>query len=181
MLTISPDNKLTIAIVPFYCQAYGVREISDIPHIKAYQYIFCYHLVLSFRRIPMRNDRLCHSNDCKEEDSPLLRAQEKSLHSHCHQHFSFRCFPFKYPYGLWQAIRTVVPPTEMIVPNLWNGCAKRLAQLCHCDGTVVPKAWHKHAKGVAQAKHTFYSSSAMLSLPSKHTYKGTLYQIVKLE
>ena len=39
-MTISPDNKLTIAIVPFYCQAYGVREISDIPHIKAYQYIF---------------------------------------------------------------------------------------------------------------------------------------------
>ena len=65
-MTISPDNKLTIAIAPFYCQAYGVREISDIPHIKAYQYIFCYHLVLSFRRIPMRNGQLCHSDDCKE-------------------------------------------------------------------------------------------------------------------
>ena len=105
--------------------------------------------------------------------------KRRAFISHCHQHLSFRCFPFKYPYGLWQANRTVVPPTETIVPNLWNGCAKRLAQLCHCDGTVVPKAWHKHAKGVAQAKHTFYSSSAILSLPSKHTYKGTLYQIVK--
>ena len=96
--------------------------------------------------------------------------KRRAFISHCHQHLSFRCFPFKYPYGLWQANRTVVPPTETIVPNLWNGCAKRLAQLCHCDGTVVPKAWHKHAKGVAQAKHTFYSSSAILSLPFRPHY-----------
>ncbi|MBU9074091.1 hypothetical protein NE467_11220 [Bacteroides thetaiotaomicron] len=33
-----------------------------------------------------------------------------------------------------------------------------MAQLCHYGGTVVPKARHKHAKGVARTKHTFYSS-----------------------
>ena len=169
-MTISPDNKLTIAKVSFYCQLMEWGKFPIYLTLKCINIFFCHHLIPSFRRIPMRNDRLCHSNDCKEEDSPLLRAQEKSLHSHCHQHFSFRCFPFKYPYGLWQAIRTVVPPTETIVPNLWNGCAERLAQLCHCDGTVVPRAWHKHAKGVARAKHTFYSSSAILSLPFRPHY-----------
>ena len=133
--------------------------------LKCINIFFCHHLALSFRRMPMRNGRLCHSDDCKEEESPLLCARRAFI-SHCHQHFSFRCFPFKYTYGLWQAIRTVVPPTETIMPNLSNDCAECLAQLCHCDGTVVPKAWHKHAKGVARAKHT---------------YQGTLYQIVKLE
>ncbi|WP_195527595.1 hypothetical protein [Bacteroides faecis] len=47
-----------------------------------------------------------------------------------------------------------------------NDCAQPLKWLCKVLGTVVPKAWHKHAKGVARAKHT---------------YQGTLYQIVKLE
>ena len=102
--------------------------------LKCINIFFCHHLALSFRRMPMRNGRLCHSDDCKEEESPLLCARRAFI-SHCHQHFSFRCFPFKYTYGLWQAIRTVVPPTEMIVPNCWNGCAKRLAQACQRCGT----------------------------------------------
>ena len=168
-MTISPDNKLTIAKVSFYCQLMEWGKFPIYLTLKCINIFFCHHLALSFRRMPMRNGRLCHSDDCKEEESPLLCARRAFI-SHCHQHFSFRCFPFKYTYGLWQAIRTVVPPTETIVPNLWNGCAKRLAQLCHCDGTVVPKAWHKHAKGVARAKHTFYSSSAILSLPFRPHY-----------
>ena len=134
-MTISPDNKLTIAKVPFYCHLMEWGKFPIYLTLKCINIFFCHHLALSFRRMPMRNGRLCHSDDCKEEESPLLCAQEKSLHSHCHQHFSFRCFPFKYPYGLWQAIRTVVPPTEMIVPNCWNGCAKRLAQACQRGGT----------------------------------------------
>ena len=155
-MTISPDNKLTIAKVPFYCQ---FMEWEKFPIYLTLKRINIFFAITWF----------CHSDDCKEEESPLLCARRAFI-SHCHQHLSFRCFPFKYPYGLWQANRTVVPPTETIVPNLWNGCAKRLAQLCHCDGTVVPKAWHKHAKGVAQAKHTFYSSSAILSLPFRPHY-----------
>ncbi len=140
--------------------------------LKCINIFFCHHLALSFRRMPMRNGRLCHSDDCKEEESPLLCARRAFI-SHCHQHFSFRCFPFKYTYGLWQAIRTVVPPTETIMPNLWNDCAECLAQLCHCDGTVVPKAWHKHAKGVAQACQRRGTSKAYLQRDS--------YQVVKLE
>ena len=35
-MTISPDNKLTIAKVPFLLSAYGVREVSDISHIRVY-------------------------------------------------------------------------------------------------------------------------------------------------
>ena len=137
-MIISPDNKLTIAIVPFYCQAYGVREISDIPHIKAYQYIFCYHLVLSFRRIPMRNDRLCHSNDCKEEDSPLLRAQEKSLHFILSptispffiSRLSIHTVCDKLSEQLCHLWKRLCPTSEMVVQSAWHSCATAMAQLC---------------------------------------------------
>ena len=169
-MTISPDNKLIIAKIPFYCQ---FMEWGKFPIYLTLKHINIFFAIIWF----------CHSDEYQwEMVSYVIQTTARSKNllfcahrrrafiSHCHQHLSFRCFPFKYPYGLWQAIRTVVPPTETIVPNLWNGCAKRLAQLCHCDGTVVPKAWHKHAKGVARAKHTFYSSSAILSLPFRPHY-----------
>ena len=151
-----PSFHTVINTSPFVVSRSSIHTVCDklserLCHLRKW---LCHHLSLSFRRMPMRNGRLCHSDDCKEEESPLLCARRAFI-SHCHQHFSFRCFPFKYTYGLWQAIRTVVPPTEMIVPNLWNGCAKCLAQLCQRLVTVVPKAWHKHAKGVARARHTY--------------------------
>ena len=146
--------------------------------LKCINIFFCHHLALSFRRMPMRNGRLCHSDDCKEEESPLLCARRAFI-SHCHQHFSFRCFPFKYTYGLWQAIRTVVPPTEMIVPNCWNGCAKRLAQACQRCGTS--KAYLLLLVRYAfSALQTGLLQRCGIS-PKKYTYKRTLYQIVKLE
>ena len=105
--------------------------------------------------------------------------KRRAFISHCHQHFSFRCFPFKYTYGLWQAIRTVVPPTEMIVPNCWNGCAKRLAQACQRCGTS--KAYLLLLVRYAfSALQTGLLQRCGIS-PKKYTYKRTLYQIVKLE
>ncbi|MCS3066491.1 hypothetical protein [Bacteroides faecis] len=129
----------------------------------------------------MRNDRLCHSNDCKEEDSPLLRAQEKSLHFTLSPTLLLSLFPV-------QVSIRFVTSYQNDCATYGNDYAKPLKRLCKALGTVVPLRWHGCAKGVAQAcqrggtsKAYLYSSSAMLSLPSKHTYKGTFYQIVKLE
>ena len=136
-MTISPDNKLTIAKVPFYCQLMEWGKFPIYLTLKCINIFFCHHLALSFRRMPMRNGRLCHSDDCKEEESPLLCARRAFI-SHCHQHFSFRCFPFKYTYGLWQAIRTVVQ-------SAWHSCATAMAQSCQRRGTSMPKGWHEQS------------------------------------
>ena len=64
--------------------------------------------------------------------------RRRAFISHCHQHLSFRCFPFKYPYGLWQAIRTVVQ-------SAWHSCAKGLSQSCQRRGTSMPKGWHEQS------------------------------------
>ncbi|KAA5263976.1 MULTISPECIES: hypothetical protein [Bacteroides] len=54
-----------------------------------------------------------------------------------------------------------------------NDCAKPLKRLCKVLGTVVPKACHSRAKGVAQACQRRGTSKAYLQRDS--------YQVVKLE
>ena len=121
-----------------------MREISDIPHIKAYQYIFCYHLVLSFRRIPMRNGQLCHSDDCKEEESPLLCAQEKSLHFILSptispffiSRLSIHTVCDKLSERLCHLRKRLCQTSEMVVQSAWHSCATAMAQLCQRGSTV---------------------------------------------
>ena len=154
-MTISPDNNLTIAKVPFYCQ---LMEWGKFPIYLTLECINTFFAIIWFR----------HSDEYQWETIGYViqtAARKKALlfcvHkrrafiSHCHQHFSFRCFPFKYPYGLWQAIRTVVPPTETIMPNLWNDCAECLAQLCQRLGRVVPIRWHKVSKITSKNKQGY--------------------------
>ena len=82
-------------------------------------------------------------------------------------------------------IHTVTNTSPFVVSrsSIHTVCDKLSERLCHLQKwlcqtaeTVVQSAWHKHAKGVAQAKHTFYSSSAMLSLPSRRGFcKDAVY------
>ena len=143
-MTISPDNKLIIAKIPFYCQLMEWGKFPIYLTLKCINIFFCHHLALSFRRMPMRNGRLCHSDDCKEEESPLLCAQEKSLHFILSPTSLLSLFPV-------QVSIRFVTSYQNGCATYGNDCAKPLKRLCKVLGTVVPKACHSRAKGVAQA------------------------------
>ena len=165
-MTISPDNKLTIAKVPFYCQ---LMEWGKFPIYLTLECINTFFAIIWFR----------HSDEYQWETIGYViqtTARRKTLLFCVHRRRAFihtvtNTFPFVVSRS---SIHTVCD-------KLWERLCHLRKRLCQTSETIVQSAWHKHAKGVARAKHTFYSSSAMLSLPSKHTYKGTLYQIVKLE
>ena len=101
------------------------------------------------------------------------------------------------------SFHTVTNTSPFVVSrsSIHTVCDKLSERLCKVLGTVVPKACHSRAKGVAQACQRGGTSKAYLLLlvryafsalqtgllqrcgisSKKHAYKRTLYQIVKLE
>ena len=64
-MTISPDNKLTIAKSHFTVSLWS-KGVPNISHIKVYQYIFLLSFDSVIQTNANENGRLCHSDDCKE-------------------------------------------------------------------------------------------------------------------
>ena len=116
----------------------------------------------------MRNGRLCHSDDCKEEESPLLCAQEKSLHFTLSPTLPLLSFPVQvsirfvtsYQNGCAMPLTSLCQTSETIVQSAWHSCATTVAQSCQRRGTSMPKGWHEQSIPSTPP-------SAMLSLPSR--------------
>ena len=121
--------------------------------LKCINIFFCHHLALSFRRMPMRNGRLCHSDDCKEEESPLLCAQEKSLHFILSptispffiSRLSIHTVCDKLSERLCHLQKWLCQTAETVVQSAWHSCATTMAQPCQRRGTSMPKVWHKQS------------------------------------
>ena len=142
-----------------------MREVPDISHIKVYQNIFLLSLssviqatsnakwsAMSFRRL--QGGRIS-SFVC-----------EKSLHFTLSPTLLLSLFPV-------QVYIRFVTSYQNGCATYGNDCAKPLKRLCKVLGTVVPKACHSRAKGVAQACQRRGTSKAYLQRDS--------YQVVKLE
>ena len=150
-MTISPDNKLTIAKVPFYCH---LMEWGKFPIYLTLECINTFFAIIWFR----------HSDEYQWETIGYViqtTARRKTLLFCVHRRRAF--------------IHTVTNTSPFVVSrsSIHTVCDKLSERLCKVLGTVVPKACHSRAKGVAQACQRRGTSKAYLQRDS--------YQVVKLE
>ena len=128
-----------------------MREVSDISHIKVYQYIFLPSFdsviqtntnekrsAMSFKRL--QGGRLS-SFACTGEEpsfhtvtniSPFV-VSRSSIHTVCDKLSERLCHLRKW----------LCQTSETVVQSAWHSCAKGLSQSCQRRGTSMPKAWHE--------------------------------------
>ena len=164
-MTISPDNKLTIAKVPFYCH---LMEWGKFPIYLTLECINTFFAIIWFR----------HSDEYQWETiGYVIQTTARGRLS------SFACTGEEPSFTLSPTLLLSLFPVQVsirFVTSYQNGCAtygndyaKPLKRLCRVLGTVVPLRWHSRAKGVAQACQRRGTSKAYLQRDS--------YQVVKLE
>ena len=156
-MTISPDNKLTIAKVPFYCH---LMEWGKFPIYLTLECINTFFAIIWFR----------HSDEYQWETIGYViqtTARRKTLLFCVHRRRAF--------------IHTVTNTSPFVVSrsSIHTVCDKLSERLCHLrkrlcqtSETIVQSAWHSCATAMAQSCQRRGTSKAYLLLLVRYAFSA---------